>query len=55
VDFGQVNVGLITDRGSMLDALVDAGFDILRSGKAYLTAQDPDTGDRWRLKGEIFH
>ena len=24
-------------------------------GKAYLTAQDPDTGERWRLKGEIFH
>ena len=51
----QVSVGLITDRGSMLDALVDAGFDIPRVGKAYLTAQDPDTGERWRLKGEIFH
>ena len=51
----QVSVGLITDRGSMLDALVDAGFDIPRAGKAYLTAQDPDTGERWRLKGEIFH
>ncbi|UYV37589.1 relaxase/mobilization nuclease domain-containing protein [Rhodobacteraceae bacterium D3-12] len=51
----QVSVGLITDRGSMLDALTDAGFDIPRTGKAYLTAQDPDTGERWRLKGEIFH
>ena len=51
----QVSVGLITDRASMLDALVDAGFDIPRAGKAYLTAQDPDTGERWRLKGEIFH
>ena len=51
----QISVGLITDRGSMLDALVDAGFDIPRAGKAYLTAQDPDTGERWRLKGEIFH
>ena len=51
----QVSVGLITDRGSMLDALVDAGFDIPRTGKAYLTAQDPDTGERWRLKGEVFH
>jgi len=39
----------------MLDALVDAGFDIPRAGKAYLTAQDPDTGERWRLKVEIFH
>ncbi|WP_187431747.1 relaxase/mobilization nuclease domain-containing protein [Roseobacter fucihabitans] len=51
----QVSVGLITDRGSMLDALTDAVFDIPRAGKAYLTAQDPDTGERWRLKGEIFH
>ncbi|HKL46782.1 MAG TPA: relaxase/mobilization nuclease domain-containing protein [Roseovarius sp.] len=51
----QISVGLITDRASMLDALVDAGFDIPRAGKAYLTAQDPDTGERWRLKGEIFH
>ena len=51
----QISVGLITDRASMLDALVDAGFDIPRTGKAYLTAQDPDTGERWRLKGEIFH
>lgn len=51
----QVSVGLVTDRASMLDALVDAGFDVPRAGKAYLTAQDPDTGERWRLKGEIFH
>ncbi|PHO05733.1 mobilization relaxase [Rhodobacteraceae bacterium 4F10] len=51
----QISVGLITDRTSMLDALADAGFDLPRVGKAYLTAQDPDTGERWRLKGEIFH
>jgi len=51
----QVSVGLISDRGSMLDALTDAGFGIPRAGKAYLTAQDPDTGERWRFKGEIFH
>ena len=51
----QISVGFVTDRATMLDALVDAGFDIPRAGKAYLTAQDPDTGERWRLKGEIFH
>ena len=51
----QISIGLITDRASMVDALVDAGFDIPRAGKAYLTARDPDTGERWRLKGEIFH
>ncbi len=51
----QVSVGHITDRASMIEALAEAGFDIPRAGKAYLTAQDPDTGERWRLKGEIFH
>ena len=51
----QVSMGLITDRASMLEALADAGFDLPRVGKAYLTAQDPETGERWRLKGEIFH
>jgi len=51
----QVSLGLISDRASMMDALTDAGFDLPRAGKAYLTALDPDTGERWRLKGEIFH
>ena len=39
----------------MIDALTDAGYDLSRVGKAYLTARDPDTDERWRLKGEIFH
>ncbi len=51
----QISVGTITDRASMIDALADAGFDIPRASKNYITAQDPDTGERWRLKGEIFH
>ncbi|MFD1156524.1 relaxase family protein [Roseovarius aestuarii] len=51
----QVSIGLITDRSSMVEALSEAGFDLPRAGKAYLTAKDPETGERWRLKGEIFH
>ena len=51
----QIDIGLITDRATMIDALTDAGFDLPRTGKAYITARDPDTGERWRLKGEIFH
>lgn len=51
----QVSVGLITDRPSMVEALTDAGFEVPRAGKAYITAHDPDTGERWRLKGDIFH
>ena len=44
----QVSVGLITDRASMVEALADAGFDLPLVGKAYLTAQDPDTDERWK-------
>ncbi|MDQ2093957.1 relaxase/mobilization nuclease domain-containing protein [Rhodalgimonas zhirmunskyi] len=51
----QISVGIITDRASMIDALTDAGFEIPRTSKNYITAKDPDTGERWRLKGEIFH
>ena len=51
----QISVGLITDRATMIDALTDAGYDLPRVGKAYLTARDPDTDERWRLKGDIFH
>ncbi|WP_121024055.1 relaxase/mobilization nuclease domain-containing protein [Litoreibacter meonggei] len=51
----QISVGIITDRASMIDALADAGFEIPRTSKNYITAKDPDTGERWRLKGEIFH
>lgn len=51
----QIDMGLVTDRTTMLDTLTDAGFDLPRTGKAYITAHDPETGERWRLKGEIFH
>lgn len=51
----QISVGTISDRASMIDALTDAGFEIPRASKNYITAKDPDTGERWRLKGEIFH
>lgn len=51
----QISIGTITDRASMIDALADAGFEIPRASKNYITAKDPDTGERWRLKGEIFH
>lgn len=51
----QISLGLITDRAVMTEALKDAGFEVPRAGKNYLTVKDPDTGERWRLKGEIFN
>jgi hypothetical protein len=51
----EISVGTITDRASMVALMTDVGFTVPRAGKEYLTVQDPDTGERWRLKGEIFH
>lgn len=51
----QIYEGLITDRAVLIEALKEAGFEVPRAGKNYLTVKDPDTGERWRLKGEFFH
>lgn len=51
----QIYEGLITDRAVLTEALKEAGFEVPRAGKNYLTVKDPDTGERWRLKGEFFH
>lgn len=51
----QIYEGLITDRAVLTEALKEAGFEVPRAGKNYMTVKDPDTGERWRLKGEFFH
>ncbi|WP_299966778.1 hypothetical protein [uncultured Roseobacter sp.] len=33
----------------MIDALTDAGFDLPRTGQAYITARDPETGEPTRV------
>ena len=47
--------GRISSRPDMIAALEGAGFELPRQGKTYLTFKDPDSGTRWRLKGDIFH
>ncbi|MBU2959212.1 relaxase/mobilization nuclease domain-containing protein [Paracoccus sp. 1_MG-2023] len=51
----QISMGLIEDRAGMVAALTDAGFEVPRAGKNYLTVKDPETEERFRLKGVIFH
>ena len=51
----KISGGLIQDRQEMISQLTDAGFNIPRAGKNYITVEDPDSGTRWRLKGEIFN
>lgn len=50
----RVADGKIQDRTSMLEALTEAGFQIPRAGKDYVTALDPDSGERLRLRGDVF-
>lgn len=50
----EIEIGQVTDRASMLAALTGTGFAVPRAGKDYLTVQDPDSGERWRLKGDVF-
>ena len=49
----QIYGGLITDRAVLTEALKEAGFEVPRTGKNYLTVKNPDTNERWRLKGEF--
>ena len=50
----RVEHGTVRDRADVVSALRDAGLEVPRQGKDYLTALDPESGDRWRLKGELY-
>ncbi|MDF0696867.1 relaxase/mobilization nuclease domain-containing protein [Rhizobium sp. MC63] len=50
----RIETGDIRDRPSMTEALTAAGFDLPRVGKNYITVRDPETDERWRLKGDLF-
>ena len=47
--------GEISNRPEMISNLQQAGFEIPRQGKNYITIKDPETDTRWRMKGTIFH
>ena len=51
---GKILTGEIENRADIVAALHEAGLETPRQGKNYITAMDPDTGDRWRLKGRIY-
>ncbi len=51
---GLVGAGAIQDRAGLVAALEDAGMSVPRQGKDYITVQDPETEERFRLKGRIY-
>ena len=44
----------VTDRTTLVQALEEAGLEVPRQGRDYLTVLDPESGDRFRLKGRIY-
>ena len=50
----HVEHGTVRSRADVVAALEDVGLDVPRQGKDYLTVRDPDSGKRWRLKGELY-
>ncbi|WP_081904605.1 relaxase/mobilization nuclease domain-containing protein [Palleronia rufa] len=50
----RIVAGEIEDWVGIVTALEDAGFEIPRQGKDYITVADPETEARFRLKGRIY-
>ncbi|MDE2664561.1 MAG: relaxase/mobilization nuclease domain-containing protein [Acidobacteriota bacterium] len=50
----RIESGAIQDRDGVVGALREAGLEVPRQGKHYVTARDPESGSRWRLKGAIY-
>ena len=46
--------GTVQDRAGVVTTLQEAGLDVSRQGKNYVTAHDPESGKRWRLKGALY-
>lgn len=46
--------GLIFDRSSLVEALEGAGLEITRQSRDTVTAKDPETGERFRMRGAVY-
>ena len=50
----QIEVGAVQNRVDLVVALEEAGLQVPRQGKDYLTVLDPETNKRYRLKGALY-
>jgi hypothetical protein len=50
----RIAQGLIRDRKGLVAALRDAGLEINREGKDYISVKDPENGEKLRFKGGIY-
>lgn len=45
--------GLIRSRSDVIEQVSDLGMQVTREGKNYITVSDPQSGQRWRMKGDF--
>ena len=50
----RVEHGVVRSRADVVATLEDAGLEVPRQGRDYVTARDPESGKRWRLKGALY-
>ena len=50
----HVEHGVVHSRADVVAALKEAELKVPRQGKGYVTAGDPESGQRWRLKGALY-
>ena len=50
----RITAGQIVDRPGILTALREAGLEINREGRDYISVKDPETDKKYRLKGGIY-
>jgi len=50
----RVDNGLIKNRDDIVASLKESGFKIPREGKNYITVEDSETGDKYRMKGGLY-
>lgn len=50
----QVIAGVVRNRADVVDSLKEMGFEINREGKNYLSIKDPESSEKFRLKGTIY-
>ena len=50
----RIEARLITNRDDIINSFTELGLEIPRQGKNYITVVDPETNNRYRLKGGIY-
>ena len=50
----RIETGLVTNREDIVQSFAELGLEIPRQGKNYITVADPETNNRYRLKGGIY-